>query len=147
MSYEKKYDLIRQDPVTCVRYFEHRLKCLWGILSAPCGPFREYELEHKYDRTEFQARGSPHIYALLWLKDAPKYDGDKPESIERCTEFIDKLISVSSKQVTFVDPTHLTLDCVRQKYLYSIIIAKQTTHQQFRLQSSAPKVPRSCECK
>ena len=101
MSYEKKSDLIRQDPVTCVRYFEHRLKCLWEILSAPCGPFQGYELEDKYVRVEFQVRGSPHIHALLWLKNAPKYDKDKPESIERCTEFIDKLISVNSKPTEF----------------------------------------------
>ena len=101
MNYEKKCDLIRNDPVTCVRYFEHRLKCLWEILSAPCGPFQGYELEDKYVRVEFQVRGSPHIHALLWLKNAPKYDKDKPESIERCTEFIDKLISVNTKPTGF----------------------------------------------
>ncbi len=28
MSYEKRCDLIRNDPVTCVRYFEYRLKSL-----------------------------------------------------------------------------------------------------------------------
>ncbi|CAF1408764.1 unnamed protein product, partial [Adineta steineri] len=90
-------ELIRQDPVTCVRYFEHKLKCLWEILSAPCGPFQGYELVDKYVRTEFQVRGSPHVHALLWLKNAPKYDKNNPESIERCVEFIDKLISVSSQ--------------------------------------------------
>ncbi|CAF3962918.1 unnamed protein product, partial [Rotaria sordida] len=95
MSYEKKCDLIRNDPVTCVRYFEHRLKCLWEILSAPCGPFQGYELVDKYVRTEFQVRGLPHVHALLWLKNAPKYDENNPESIERCIEFIDKLISRS----------------------------------------------------
>ena len=101
ISYEKRCDLIRNDPVTCVRYFEHRLKYLWEILSAPCGLFRGYELEDKYVRVEFQARGSPHIHALLWLKDAPKYDKEKPESIEKCTEFIDKLISVNAKPTEF----------------------------------------------
>ncbi|CAF3339481.1 unnamed protein product [Rotaria socialis] len=101
MNYEKKCDLIRNDPVTCVRYFEHRLKCLWEILSAPCGPFHGYELEDKYVRVEFQVRGSPHIYALLWLKNAPKYDKNNPESIEKCIEFIDKLISVNSKPTEF----------------------------------------------
>ena len=101
MSYEKKCELIRQDPVTCVRYFEHRLKCLWEILSAPCGPFEGYELEDKYVRVEFQARGSPHIHALLWLKNAPKYDKEKPESVEKCTELIDKLISVNAKPTEF----------------------------------------------
>ncbi|CAF4887314.1 unnamed protein product [Rotaria sp. Silwood1] len=85
----------KNDPVTCVRYFEHRLKCLWEILSAPYGPFQGYELEDKYVRVEFQVRGSPHIHALLWLKNALKDNKDKPESIERCTEFIDKLISVN----------------------------------------------------
>ncbi|CAF4101592.1 unnamed protein product, partial [Rotaria sordida] len=82
MSYEKKCDLIKQDPVICVRYFEHRLKCLWEILSASCGLFRYYELEDKYVRVEFQIRGSPHIHALIWLKNAPKYDKNNPESIK-----------------------------------------------------------------
>ena len=68
LSTEKKYDLIRQYPVTYVRYFEHRLRCLWEILSASCGPFQGYESEDKYLRVEFQVRGSPHIHALLWLK-------------------------------------------------------------------------------
>ncbi|CAF1163397.1 unnamed protein product [Rotaria sordida] len=93
MSYEKKCDLIRNDPVTCVRYFQHRLKCLWEILSAPCGPFQGYELVDKYVRTESQVRGSPHVHVLLWLKNGPKYGENNPESIERCIEFIDKLIS------------------------------------------------------
>ena len=101
MSYEKKCELIRRDPVTCVRYFEHRVKCLWEILSAPSGPFQGYEPEDKYVRIEFQARGSPHVHALIWLKNAPKYDKNKPESIERCVEFIDKLISVSCKPTQF----------------------------------------------
>ncbi|CAF3286262.1 unnamed protein product [Rotaria sp. Silwood2] len=101
MSYEKTCDLIRKDPVTCVRYFEHRIKCLWEILSAPSGPFQGYELEDKYVRIEFQARGSPHVHALIWLKNAPKYDKNKPESIKKCIEFIDKLISVSSKPTQF----------------------------------------------
>ncbi|CAF1691763.1 unnamed protein product, partial [Adineta ricciae] len=89
-DYEKKCELIRIDPVTCVRYLKHRLKCLSEILSVPCGPFQEYELVDKYVRIEFQARGSPHVHALLWLKNAPKYDKNDPESITRCVEFIDK---------------------------------------------------------
>ncbi|CAF1535507.1 unnamed protein product [Adineta ricciae] len=71
LNYQKKCELIRTDPVTCVRYFQHRLKYLWRILSAPCGPFQGYELVDKYVLTEFQVRGSPYIHALLWLKDAP----------------------------------------------------------------------------
>ena len=101
ISYDNKCNLIRNDPVTCVRYFEHRLKCLWEILSAPCGPFQGYELQDKYVRVEFKVRGSPHIHASLWLQNAPKYDKEKPESIERCTEFIDKLISVNAKPMEF----------------------------------------------
>ncbi len=72
MSYEKKCELIRQDPVTCVRYFEHRLTCFWEILSAPCGPFEGYELEDKYDRVEFQARGSPRASCFTMVKKCSK---------------------------------------------------------------------------
>ena len=83
MSYEEKCDLIRNDLVTIVRYFEHRLKCLWEILSALYDPFQGCELEDKHVRVEFQVHDSPHIHALLQLKDAPKYDKDKPESIRK----------------------------------------------------------------
>ncbi|CAF4125803.1 unnamed protein product, partial [Rotaria sordida] len=93
--------IAKNDPVTCVRYFEHRLKFLWEILSAPYGPFQGYELEDKYVRVEFQVRGSPHVHALIWLKNAPKYDKNKPESIKECTEFIDKLISVNSQEAVY----------------------------------------------
>ncbi|CAF1167947.1 unnamed protein product [Rotaria magnacalcarata] len=87
LSYEKKCDLIRKDPVTCVRYFEHRLKCLWEILLAPCGPFEGNGLEDKYIRVEFQFRGSPHIHVCIRLKNAPKYDKNNPKSIEQCTVY------------------------------------------------------------
>ena len=115
MNYAKKCDLIRNDPATCVRYFEHRLKCLWKILSAPCGLFQGYELVDKYVRTEFQVRGSPHVHALLWLKNAPKYDKDKPESIEKCVEFIDKLISVSAKPTDFFEEL-ISLECHKHSH-------------------------------
>ncbi|CAF1656335.1 unnamed protein product [Rotaria magnacalcarata] len=87
LSYEKKCDLTRKDPVTCVRYFEHRLKCLWEILLAPCGPFEGNGLEDKYIRVEFQFRGSPHIHVCIRLKNAPKYDKNNPKSIEQCTVY------------------------------------------------------------
>ncbi|CAF1941174.1 unnamed protein product [Rotaria magnacalcarata] len=93
--------LENKDPVTCVRYFEHRLKCLWEILLASCGPFEGNGLEDKYIRVEFQVRGSPHIHVLIWLKNAPKYDKNKPKSIEQCIAFLDKLISVNAKPTEF----------------------------------------------
>ncbi|CAF4391999.1 unnamed protein product [Rotaria socialis] len=92
-----------KDPVTCVRYFEQRLKCLWEILLASCGSFEGNGLEDKYIRVEFQVRGSQHIHVLIWLKNAPKYDKNNPKSIEQCIEFIDKLISVNAKLTEFSD--------------------------------------------
>ncbi|CAF5054955.1 unnamed protein product, partial [Rotaria magnacalcarata] len=86
LSYEKKCDLIRKDPVTCV---------------PPCGQFEGNGLEDKYIRVEFQFRGSPHIHVFIWLKNAPKYDKNNPKSIEQCIEFIDKLISVNAKSTEF----------------------------------------------
>ncbi|CAF1096377.1 unnamed protein product [Rotaria magnacalcarata] len=77
------------------------LECLWEILFAPCGSFEGNELEDKYIRVEFQVRGSPHIHVLIWLKNAPKYDKNKPKSIEQCIAFLDKLISVNAKPTEF----------------------------------------------
>ena len=41
-------------------------------------------------RIEFQARGSPHAYSVIWVKDAPKYDVDDCDNV--CA-FIDQYIS------------------------------------------------------
>jgi hypothetical protein len=42
------------------------------------------------EKVEFQARGSPHIHAEYWVKDAPKLEEDTDAEI---TAFIDNYIT------------------------------------------------------
>jgi hypothetical protein len=94
LEYREKARLIREDPVTCARYFDHRFKELKKTWKSSHGPFPG-KILHYYHRIEFQQRGSPHVHMLLWIKDAPLYvDGGDNEG-EVCT-YIDQVISCNT---------------------------------------------------
>src|SRR5688500_13865028 len=66
MTYTKKAELIRRDPVTCASYFDHRLRCLQNfLLNKPNGVFAPYTLSDYYNKIEFQQRGSAHNHGLM----------------------------------------------------------------------------------
>ena len=93
ISWEHKCNLIRKDPVTCARYFDRRLRELFKLIRTQGGPFGEYEVDDFYIRIEFQHRGSPHAHCIIYLKNAPKFDRDRPESRAACEAFIDRFIT------------------------------------------------------
>ena len=93
ISWEHKCNLIRKDPVTCARYFDRRLRELFKLIRTQGGPFEEYEVDDFYIRIEFQHRGSPHAHCIVYLKNAPKFDRDHPESRTACEKFIDRFIT------------------------------------------------------
>jgi hypothetical protein len=94
LNWEQRCELIRQDPVTCSRYFDHRIRQLFKLLKSKAGPFDlEHEIIDTYLRVEFQSRGSPHVHCLLWLKDAPIFDPKNADSFKICEQFIDKYIT------------------------------------------------------
>jgi PIF1-like helicase/Helitron helicase-like domain at N-terminus/Herpesvirus tegument protein, N-terminal conserved region len=97
-EFMEKARLIRSDPVTCARYFDHRVRCVLKMWKSTSGPFEGYEISDFYYRVEFQHRGSPHIHGLIWLIYAPKYDRTNPDSIIQCQDFIDKIITCNSKE-------------------------------------------------
>lgn len=78
MSFEEKAELIRSDPVTCMRHFDHKYRTLLNeLFKKPNGVFAPNQVNDYYSRVEFQVRGSPHSHGLYWLKDAPKYEEGK----------------------------------------------------------------------
>ena len=93
ISWEHKCNLIRKDPVTCARYFDMRLRELFKLIRTQGGPFEENEVEDFYIRIEFQHRGSPHAHCIIYLKNAPKFDKERPESRAACEAFIDRFIT------------------------------------------------------
>ena len=93
MSWIRKCELIKSDPVTCARYFDNKVKAFIGSILqgkiAPLGKIKEY-----FYRVEFQQRGSPHIHMLVWIEMAPKFEENGDE--ELC-EFIDKHVTCSNQ--------------------------------------------------
>jgi exonuclease III len=80
--------LIRKDPVTCTRYYRHRINALKHLICHDetfFGKVVDY-----YFVTEFQNRGSEHEHGLLWIEDAPIYGRDNNSEIEN---FLDKYIT------------------------------------------------------
>lgn len=79
--------LIKSDPVTCSRYFDHRFQVfIRDVLkdrSQPIGEIADF-----FYRVEFQQRGSPHIHMLIWVNNAPQFkEGQKNEDV---ISFIDE---------------------------------------------------------
>ena len=96
-QWSERADLIRRDPVTCARYFDHRSKELFKVLRSEVSPLGK--LTDYYLRIEFQQRGSPHVHSLLWVADAPKY-GHNP--LHEVIEFIDRTISCKLSDETSI---------------------------------------------
>ena len=70
MAWQEKKKLAQKDPVTCSRYYEHRVQeFLNTILKSDCEPIGK--LKDYFCRVEFQQRGSPHIHMLVWIENTP----------------------------------------------------------------------------
>ena len=89
MTWQKKSELIKSDPVTCARNFEHMVHLFFrDILRSSLNPIGE--IVDFFYRVKFQQRGSPHIHCLFWVKNAPEYGGDSNDNI---CKFVDNYVS------------------------------------------------------
>ncbi|KAI8496925.1 hypothetical protein Bbelb_255800 [Branchiostoma belcheri] len=89
LSWEERCDILKSNPVTAARMFDHRVKLFFKhLIQSPSQPIGE--VVDTFTRTEFQQRGSPHIHCLFWVKDAPKLDVNSEEEI--CS-FVDRYVS------------------------------------------------------
>ena len=90
MKIDDKYRLIKNDPVTCAQYFDHKFREILKVLKHRCGPFAPFQLMDYFVRVEFQHRGSPHVHCLLWLENAPNIKGSI--DMTAVEQFIDQFI-------------------------------------------------------
>ena len=71
MSIAKSSNLLKQNPITGVHMFQHRVESFFSMYilggSQPLGNVTDYVIIIK-----FQMRGSPHAHCLLWMKDTPR---------------------------------------------------------------------------
>ena len=103
MTWQKKSDLIKSDPVTCARNFEHMVQLfLRDILKSALKPIGEV-IDFFY-RVEFQQRGSPHIHSLFWVKDAPRYGKNSNDDIAK---FVDRYVSCKADSEKLDDLVNL----------------------------------------
>ena len=84
--------LIKNDPVTCVRYYRHRMNALRQLITHDHKYYGE--LKDYFFVTEFQNRGSQHDHGLLWIKEAPVYGTNTNAEIE---DFVDRYLSSDSR--------------------------------------------------
>jgi hypothetical protein len=76
LAYVERCRLIKNDPVTCVRYFAEKRQHFFNhfIKDTKC-VFGE-AVDH-FGVVEFQHRGSPHTHFLLWMKDPPSMTSEE----------------------------------------------------------------------
>ena len=92
LTWQEKTKLVQKDPVTCSRYFDHRVQEFLNTIlkssSEPVGKVLDY-----FYRVEFQQRGSPHIHMLVWVENAPTLETRSKEEI---IEFVDQYLTCNS---------------------------------------------------
>ena len=89
LDWSDKSDILRSNPVTVARMFEHRFHIFQkDVIMSPAEPIGK--IIDFFVRVEFQQRGSPHMHCLYWVENAPKLDEDSEETI---CNFIDKYIT------------------------------------------------------
>ena len=92
LTWQEKTRLVQKDPVTCSRYFDHRVQeFLNTVLKSEIEPIGKV-LDFFY-RVEFQQRGSPHIHMLIWIENAPKLEKNTEEEI---IQFVDNYLTCST---------------------------------------------------
>ncbi|XP_038135176.1 uncharacterized protein LOC119779572 [Cyprinodon tularosa] len=89
LDWTAKSEILRSNPVTCMRMFDKRVEALYRDLllsdAQPLGRVVDF-----FHRVEFQHRGSPHIHGLVWVEGAPELEKSADQTV---CDFVDKYIS------------------------------------------------------
>ncbi|KAJ8049970.1 hypothetical protein HOLleu_02958 [Holothuria leucospilota] len=100
MNWQTRSRLVRSDPVTCVRFFDHRLQVFINdVLKSELHPIGK--IIDSFVRIEFQHRGSPHAHILFWIENAPNINNN---TVQQVTKFVDKYISCTDNVNTNCQP-------------------------------------------
>ena len=132
LTWFQKSELIKSDPVTCARHFDHQVKkflntVLQGHYVDPVGPIEDF-----FYKVEFQMRGSPHIHMLAWVKNTPVLDGSIKGKKELIS-FVDKYVTCSK------DPDIIDL-VSRQEHSHSRT-CKKRNKKECRFNFPIPPMP------
>ncbi|KAK3930352.1 ATP-dependent DNA helicase, partial [Frankliniella fusca] len=119
---DERLKLIREDPVVCAMYFQEVVRLVEKLLKQRKGPMGRYPVTDFFFRIEFQARGSPHLHALLWIENAP----DPLEDPEGACKFADELLTCSARHTLAERNRHNhTTTCFKSRVVARRFAAKQ----------------------
>ena len=105
-----KYDLVKEDPVTCARHFYHRWNAYRGNVLEKC-PEALGGLVDFFYRYEFQHRGSAHVHGLAWTENAPAYDPEDPIN----QDVVDYIDTYQTCSISGLSPHMLTCQWHKHK--------------------------------
>ena len=92
LTWQEKTKLVQKDPVTCSRYFEHRVQeFLNTVMKSSCQPIGK--VKDYFYRVEFQQRGSPHIHMLVWIENTPTLVTNSEREI---VQFVDHYLTCNA---------------------------------------------------
>jgi hypothetical protein len=98
LSPKERSRCLAENPDIAARHFNRRFDAFFeNILCGSAKPLGE--IIDYFWRVEFQQRGSPHIHALLWVKESPDMLQLSQTDVERLelASYVDGVISVISK--------------------------------------------------
>ena len=100
---EEKCQLVRNDPVLCVQFFERRCKKVGDYLKTKNNKvFGKHEVTDEIARREQQNRGFPHTHRILYNKDIPTYN--KNMSNEEWKQLQQKIDSIITTEYDISNP-------------------------------------------
>ncbi|XP_041961680.1 uncharacterized protein LOC121719960 [Alosa sapidissima] len=136
LDWSDKCGLIRRNPVTAARMFDHRWHCfLRDVIMSPAEPIGK--IKDYFYRVEFQQRGSPHVHCLFWVENAPKID---KESDDEVAQFIDTYITCEIPPETDAELYEVVSSVQRHSTRHSKTCRKKNTVCRFNF----PRPPSSC---
>ena len=92
MTWQEKTKLVQKNPVTCSRYFDHRVQeFLNTVLKIDCEPIGK--VKGYFFRVDFQQHGSPHIHMSVWIENAPTLEKNSEEKI---AHVVDKYLTCNA---------------------------------------------------
>ncbi len=83
-------DLVKNDPITCVQYYEHRINSFHKLLKHTNVLFNK--VKDYFFITKFQSIGLSRDHGLLWIKNAPMFGIPSNKDIKN---FVNKYLTTN----------------------------------------------------
>lgn len=89
LTYKDRCKYLNNNPVLMARHFQYRVKTFLKeiLLNGPLEKMRYYAYH-----VEFQARGSPHIHAFVWIENFPSLTVGSKEGY---LKYLDKIVKTN----------------------------------------------------